>query len=123
MNSCSWLTAKPLRLTGNIGRWLVRGSVAWLTFAPGSRPRRVSRRTLRWALNKVSANQRLNALARKWVNRFPRLKQRLKNLAHSQFATPGQPMRDIATANLTPRARQIYMDLNAAIEKKHQEGA
>ncbi len=132
LNSRSWMLTKPLRLAGKFARWFIPRAKTWLIFAPGSRPRRISRKALVWTMNKVRANPRLKARSLTWLNKFPRLKQHLINIAFSQSGMnihghgptmPVKTMRDTNTTNLTPRAQQIYMALKDAIEKKNQEGA
>jgi O-antigen chain-terminating methyltransferase len=40
INSRSWKLTYPLRFIGKTVKWFIRGSIAWLTFSPTSRPRR-----------------------------------------------------------------------------------
>ena len=130
VNSRSWKITKPLRLASKFSQWFTRGSIAWLTFAPGSRPRRVMRTGLISAMNKVRSRPGLKMLALKALNKFPRLKQRLWNITFAQagihvpqYSTPSVEKHDVGAAHLSPRARQIYADLKAAIEKHNKEGA
>ena len=76
--SNSWRLTAPLRSAGRFVRWLVSGTAAWVTFRPGSRPRR----TARWIANGIVRR----ALARPWLARhartflgnFPGLERRLR---------------------------------------------
>jgi hypothetical protein len=74
---------------------------------------------------KARANPKFYAPALALVNKFPRLKRRLKDVAFSQYSVPSYGALNAvkATFNLTPRSHQIYMDIKVAIEKKIQEGA
>lgn len=144
--SRSWRITKPLRLIGKFARWFLRGSIAWVTFKPGSRPRRIMRSALVSSMAAVQSRPRLESLASKLLNPFPRLKQRLWNMRfqQAQVSQPistqtiqpldvelspqtsvppavAPPMNHPHEALLSPRARQIYMNLQAAIEKKTKE--
>ncbi|WP_298220053.1 class I SAM-dependent methyltransferase [Halothiobacillus sp.] len=123
--SRSWKLTKSLRLAGKFARWFVRGSIAWLTFKPGSRPRRMIRSALIKTMATVQTRPRLKRFVLKVLNRFPRLKQRLWSIRFQNtpislpIATPTiQPHE----ADLSPRARQIYLDLKTAMEKHNKEG-
>ncbi|MBU2836588.1 hypothetical protein HF673_12620, partial [Acidithiobacillus thiooxidans] len=126
LNSRSWKIFKPLREAGRFVRWFVSGSKAWLTFAAGSRPNRISRKAVGWVINKVRANPRLKELAITRLNKFPRLKQRLKKISLSQSNMIIQSHRNAKlvqpTAKLSPRARQIFRDLKSAMNKHNKEG-
>ncbi|OZB74078.1 MAG: hypothetical protein B7X37_06805 [Halothiobacillus sp. 14-55-98] len=125
VHSRSWKLTKPLRLAGKFARWFVRGSIAWLAFKPGSRPRRVIRSALIKAMAVVQARPRLKRFVLKVLNRFPRLKQRLWNMRiqHDPVSQPTTaPMTHTLEAELSPRAQKIYHDLKAAIEKHNKEG-
>ncbi|MEY2340577.1 hypothetical protein AB4090_00505, partial [Acidithiobacillus sp. IBUN Pt1247-S3] len=128
VNSRSWKITKPLRLARRFTQWFVRGSIAWITFAPGSRPRRVARSFLVKAIDKVRSNSALKPRAVRILNHFPKLKQRLRNttfpqsyLSSTQQATPPNPPHSEAMASLSPRARQIYADLKSALARRQQE--
>lgn len=83
LDSRSWRLTKPLRLAGKFARWFIRGSIAWLTFKPGSRPRRVCRSLLVWSMHKIYSRPILMTQIFKILNKFPKLKRRLKSMAFS----------------------------------------
>ena len=122
-HSHSWKMTYPLRLAGKVARWFVYGSVAWLTFSPSSRPRRVTRSFLLMIKRKVKENYRLESLAIRLLARFPKLKDRLKRIGESplqlhindQILTSTE---DITLSSLSPNAKRIYTDLQVAIENR-----
>ena len=125
VNSRSWKITKPLRLASKFAQWFTRGSIAWLTFAHGSRPRRVIRTGLIFAMNKIRSRPDLKIRVLKVLNKFPRLKQRLWNIAFAQTGVhaPQYSTPSVKEYDLSPRARQIYADLKAAIKKHKKESA
>ena len=132
--SRSWRITAPLRWVGNVVRWFVRGSFAWLTFAPMSRPRRVVRKACIHLKLFVSARPHLKAFTLRWLSLFPALKERLKRVG-SQSQPDLHPFQQAAACvspagvtvtiegpeQLSPRARRIYNDLKAAIEQRRKE--
>jgi FkbM family methyltransferase len=119
--SRSWRMTKPLRLTGKAVRWFVRGTVAWLTFTPMSRPRRVVRQIVIHLKRYVSSHPGLKALALRLLTPFPGLKSRLKNVGSPIPIAETLPISNDGRENLSPRARQIYSDLKCAIEQRQKE--
>jgi len=61
--SRSWRITAPYRLIGTFVCWFIRGSIAWLTFAPASRPRRFVRKAVIHLKLYVFARPRLKVLA------------------------------------------------------------
>jgi chemotaxis protein histidine kinase CheA len=78
---------------------------------------------LRHAALYVHRRPRLRNTAFAVLNRFPTLKQRLVSLITSTpVPTTNQQNGPAELAQLTPRARQIYADLKAAIEARNKDG-
>ena len=122
--SRSWRITAPLRSAGKVARWFVRGSVAWLTFAPQSRPRRVIRQTVIHLARFVSTRPRLKVLVLRWLAQFPGLQAQMKRVGSQpqpQSHSESQPLPIKLLQKLSPRSRQIYNDLNAAIEQSRKE--
>jgi len=119
-NSRSWKLTRPLRLAGEAARRFVQGSLAWLTFAPMSRPRRMARQLVITFKQYVVNHPRLKSIALSFLSSFPALKARLKRMG-TVHVTPMHSFTAHGPEQLAPRARQIYRDLKSAIEK-HQRG-
>lgn len=119
IHSTSWRLTKPLRLVAVAAQWLACGGKAWLTLAPGSRPRRILRRMILASMAQVQQRPRLKAMVLREVNRFPRLKQRLQLTRNSLLSTavPVSEALPAQLSDLSPHARRIYVRLKAAIEK------
>jgi SAM-dependent methyltransferase len=108
--STSWRIAAPLRSASLAVRWLGRGTRAWLTLTPGSRPRRVARRTLENLADSLSGQPRLRAAVVRLLPSSPVPDQQVQ-----REEAPGHIATDVP--QLSPRAQRIYLDLKAAIEK------
>lgn len=119
--SNSWRITAPLRYVSTTARWLYRGSKAWLTFAPMSRPNRVARQSALHLKLYVAARPRLKALVLRSLAPFPGLRSRLQLLCHP--APPAMQTNNVAKGQetLSPRARQIYADLKTAVGQCQQE--
>lgn len=120
-HSRSWRITRPLRWTSMVGQWFVRGGIAWLTFAPMSRPWRVTRQASLHLKLYVAARPRLKALAFRCLAPFPGLKARLKAMGGSFPLSVPQPFHANELDQLSPSARQIYLNLKAAIEQRRKE--
>jgi O-antigen chain-terminating methyltransferase len=125
-NSRSWRITAPLRWAGNVARWFMRGSIAWLTFAPGSRPRRILRRMLISIKSGISSRPLLKAMAARVLSPFPQLDARLRSMGNATYS--GSPsiinprVQGIeGLEHLSPNARKIYFDLKAAVEQRQKE--
>jgi len=106
-------------------QWFLSGSFAWLTLKPGSRPRRVMRSAVVSSMAAIQSRPHLNRFALKVLNRFPSLKQHLRSIRfqHSLVSLPiAAPTIHLYKAELSPRVRQIYIDLKTAMEKHNKEG-
>ena len=120
-NSRIWRITAPWRWAGNIARWIKRCVIAWLTFAPGSRPRRILRYLLVSAKNKLANHPIIKGYILKWLTLFPQLKNRLHIIGGnpSIFGSNNYSAltnRSVNVGHLSPRARTIYFDLKSAID-------
>jgi O-antigen chain-terminating methyltransferase len=124
--SRSWRITAPLRWAGNVTRWFVRGSIAWLTFAPGSRPRRILRRALISIKCGIYDRPLLKAVVARLLSPFPQLEMRLRSMGNAistggPFITNSREEGTEGLEYLSPRARKIYFDLKTAVEQRQKE--
>ncbi len=122
-NSRSWRVTYPLRLAGKAARWFVHGSIAWITFSPASRPRRILRTFLIFMKRKVKENYKLKSFAVRVLARFPTLKERLMRVGEASFYTrenKGSSLEDMTLNHLNSNAKRIYVDLKVAIQKNKE---
>lgn len=119
--SHSWQVTKPLRLVAHGLRWFLRGSIAWLTLAPGSRPRRVAAKIFLGLINFVLVSPGRKAFALKILTNFPRVVTRLRSLTHHGLVTePVYPSTDNID-KLSTSADKIYQDLISEIERRTKD--
>jgi len=111
-NSTSWRITAPLRGVGatlrRINPWHIRPKI---------------RLILQHAALYIGRRPRLKRFVLALLNRLPRLKSRLMRVALITGTATGPMSQKTPTelSHLSPRARQIYADLKAAIEKNKQE--
>ena len=132
VNSRTWHMTAPLRWVMDKVKWFMRGSAAWITLRPGSRPRRTARMALLHLRNWVLKRPRAKARVLRILRRFPRLKLRLKRLHHANpirgvhpaapFIAGDVPIEE-HLKHLSPRARKIYADLKSAMARQQQQGS
>jgi len=105
----------PLRSIGGAARWFLRGSWAWITLRPGSRPRRTIRSMLLRTLRFVLARPNLTRIARQPLERFPLLKS-FKRLAFAVLLAKdvAPPSRGI----FSERERFVHARLEAALKRR-----
>jgi FkbM family methyltransferase len=145
LNSKSWKITLPLRLVVKFVSWLVRGTYAWLTFAPHSRPRRVLRNVLIKTKYYVICRPKLKSIILKLIGFSPKLKNRLKILGVSQEFTASNVdevnvdevnvdevnvdevnvdevnVEAVNLEHLTPRAKQVYTQLKQAVDQNKKD--
>jgi FkbM family methyltransferase len=111
LNSTSWRVTAPLRSASSALRSLTPNAL---------KPR--AKALLQHAVLCVGKRPRLKNAALNALNRFPRLKSRLFRIVSGTTVPPSQ-LENVPTeiAHLTPRARQIYADIKAAIERRKKE--
>jgi FkbM family methyltransferase len=106
--STSWRITAPLRSASRTARWFARGSRAWLTLRPGSRPRRVARR-LRITLFSADSS-------REDIQNFVEDNHIEIILANTSPTTTQTTVHNTeALTDLSSSARSVYAELKAAI--------
>lgn len=127
-NSRRWQITEPMRAMTKHAEWLARGSIAWLTFSPGSRPRRIMRMGLIFAMDGIRSRPRLKNMALKGLSQVPWLQQWLRRIAYTQsgndikqYSTASVETYDVRPAYVSSSARQIYTELKSAIEKHNMD--
>jgi FkbM family methyltransferase len=78
INSRVWRMTYPVRLLGRAAKWFYRGAKAWITFAPGSRPRRTLRAVLVRARNLIVRYPRVANGLLGILSRIPVLEARVR---------------------------------------------
>jgi len=119
-NSRSWRVTVPLRLAGMGVRWFVRGSVAWLTFAPQSRPRLVARQLAIRIKVFVSTRQSLKSFILRCLTPFPHLNARFERVGSETPLLPSSSD-DNRPVPLSVRAMKIYNNMNDVLVQRLKE--
>ncbi|RJQ28021.1 FkbM family methyltransferase [Candidatus Parcubacteria bacterium] len=125
-NSHSWRITAPLRDLGFVLRWFIRGTITWLTFAPGCSPRRISRNILISIKYGIATRPWLKVVVTRLLSPFPQLVERIRSICkpylpfHANNITSKEDSIE-SIENLSPNARKIYFELNAAIEEQRQK--
>lgn len=83
INSRSWRITYPLRLSMAWVKWLVRGSLAWITRKPGSRPRRIGSSALLHLRNWVLLRPHIKIRVLSFLRYFYRFKAWLMTFKQS----------------------------------------
>ena len=128
--SKSWKITNPLRRLAKFIRWFRNGSIAWLTFAPSSRPRRIARKLLIKAKDYVLKKPKLKAKIKLALKPFPSLLIRLKRIGYSNIDNTEVKSKELQSvyqdkdelskeevSDLSPRVQKIYLDLKNAVEE------
>ncbi len=128
--SKSWKITNPLRKLAKFIRWFKNGSIAWLTFAPQSRPRRIARKLLIKAKDYVLKKPKLKAKIKLALKPFPSLLIRLKRIGYSNIDNTEVKSKELQSvyqdkdelskeevSDLSPRVQKIYLDLKNAVEE------
>ena len=118
LNSSSWKITKPYRVLGDKYKWFRGNAKAWLTFAPTSSPRKTLKKALLSLKDHINANPKLKMKVISILNRFPKLKARLKRVGKENSPIPTTIIPIDGPVQLSPRAKKIYNDLKKAIDLK-----
>ena len=114
--SKSWKITNPLRRLAKFIRWFKNGSIAWLTFAPQSRPRRIARKLLIKAKDYVIKKPKLKAKIKLVLKPLPMLHNKLKRIGHGSKDNAETKFK-VDVSDLSPKVQKIYSDLKNAIEE------
>ena len=128
--SKSWKITNPLRRLAEFIKWFKNGSIAWLTFAPQSRPRRTIKKLLIKAKDYVLKKPKLKAKIKLVLKPFPSLLIRLKRIGPSSIDNTEVKSKELQSAyqdkdelskeeisDLSPQVQKIYLDLKNAVEE------
>jgi hypothetical protein len=106
----------PLDRGSGAARWFVRGAGAWITFKPGSRPRRMTRNLLPMSVQFVRARPFLADIARGLLRRLPRLRNYLRRILAARLP-PAVRFTPFLDGLFSERERFVHMRLKAALKK------
>lgn len=133
VNSRSWRMTAPLRFVVDMMKWVVRGGIAWITFKPGSRPRRTLKLVILHLRNWIILRPKIKSRILGLIQPLPRLKAWLKRLHHANpirsqqsysenFAFSGNGPSDLndLIESLSPHALQIYKILRSKAARQEQ---
>jgi hypothetical protein len=124
--STSWRLTQPLRFLGNLFYWLIR----MIRSIPGRIKQNFNLRVrsiLHWGICFVQARPAVSSWILYWLQKVPRLKARLRNLAMA--ANSSSYLDRVSTsfmpenmAHFSPRVKKNYHDLKNAVEQHKKEG-
>ena len=106
-SSRSWRITWPIRAFTKALRWLCKGSYAWLTLKPGSRPRRTIGCCLRKIINQIHRHPRLRSFLILRLRRFPQLDKRLRAFVRKPSIHASLPPQT-TMLDISPHAQKIY---------------
>jgi myosin heavy subunit len=133
LNSKSWRITWPLRKFMQFTKWFLDLPLMlalWLF----ELPKKVARHALTKLIRLATKHHSIRLRATRWLNKHPRIRSHVRLFAQRRGLLPGasaerKPTTEnafaqrtslseaVALSPLTPRARQIYSDLKAAIEQ------
>lgn len=114
-SSRSWRMTRPIRGVGYAARWFSAGTMAWIAFKPGSRPRRILRAATISLSQHALRRPVLAGPARFFVSILPlSIRDRLRSIVQSNPISVKelQPLHELD--DLSKRARTFYLALTEA---------
>ncbi|MED7820024.1 MULTISPECIES: alanine-zipper protein, partial [unclassified Francisella] len=111
----SWKVSKPIRVVERGCKHLKQGDLSWVLFQPGSRTRRTIKILLAHLRLYIERRPALRSRVINVINRFPKLKDRLRNEMRDSFIEPITIT--LQHSHLSPRGQEIYMKLKKSIEE------
>lgn len=110
---------QALRDAGATARWVARGARAWITFKPGSRPRRAARNLALTSIRFVLARGFLVDGVRRLVDRFPTLTRRQPKFLADLIASAARSL--ALNGVFSERERFVQMRLKTALKKERTD--
>ena len=101
------------RVVGKKLRWIMKGSIAWLTFSAHSRPRRVLKKGLIIVKQRINNNPQVKRWLVRILSCFPSIKARLKRVGN----VPAITDYTAGLEALPPRVGSIYRSLKVAMKQ------
>jgi hypothetical protein len=111
--STSWRITAPMRNVSTATRWFARGSWAWMTFRPHSRPSRTVRSVLLRTLRYVLVRPNITRFLRRPLERFPLLKSVQRRMFNILLNVAPS-----ADSFFSEREQFIHARLRAALRKR-----
>lgn len=120
--SHSWRITAPLRHASQLIGYLWRGSRAWMSLKPGSRPIRMTRLVVAHAVLWVRRRPRIARMGLAFVRSLPTLERRLRRFdvaSRNGFSSSPGPRSDLGDDEvLTPRGLVVLADIQNEIGKE-----
>jgi O-antigen chain-terminating methyltransferase len=108
-----------MRSVSTAARWMFRGSWAWITLEPGSRPRRMARKFVVAAVGFVLTRPLLARILKTLLERIPKLNRLiLARLPVELVLALSVDSVSSSDALLSERERFVHARLTAALEKR-----
>jgi len=121
-SSRSWRITAPLRHASRLVGYLWRGSRAWISLKPGSRPIRMTRLVLARAVLWARGRPRIARMGLAFVRSFPALEHRLRRFdlaSRNGFSSSPGARLDLGDDEvLTPRGLVVLADIQNEIGKE-----
>lgn len=124
-NSKSWKVTLPFRYLLKLWKWFIKDAIAFIMFASGSKSRQILKSLIIYLRRRVSNYPRIKIAILRMLTPFPSAKERLINMSHPQISTSNSDVHltnseTLPLAELSPRARKIYIQLKSTVEKNRE---